>query len=83
MMWTHRRSHLKEFPGFLSFSLLKDQGSSGRYVSQTVWRSQEAFSEWLNSHRFEERHDPKRLERMMYMLESPPEVSTFVEIDSL
>lgn len=81
MMWQHRRSHLSGFPGFVSFSLLRDQGSN-RYISQTVWKSQEAFTEWLNSHEFEERHDPKRLERISYMLESPPEVSTYTEIDA-
>lgn len=82
-MWNKRKTHLHEFPGFVSFSMLKSSTSNGEYVSQTVWRTQESFSEWLNSDQFAESHDPKRLEAMAYMLESSPVVTCYHEIISV
>lgn len=51
--WMMRKSYLHEMPGYISFSLLRnDDLGKNEYISQTVWQDKESFDIWLASPQF-------------------------------
>jgi heme-degrading monooxygenase HmoA len=57
-VWNNRDTHLKEVPGFRSFSLLKGPRREDHtlYASHTVWASAAAFEAWTKSEAFRLAH---------------------------
>lgn len=79
-MWKTRESFLQQMPGFITFELLKNKEKEGNYISQTMWKTRQDFSNWLNSEEFEKSHglrDPVKMAAMRAMVEENPEVSFY------
>ena len=57
-VWADRDSYLDEVPGFVEFHLLRGETTDDitLYVSNSVWKSREAFEEWTNSESFRKGH---------------------------
>ena len=57
-LWTGRKSHLQEVPGFRAFHLLRGETREDHtlYASHSVWESEAAFRAWTRSEAFREAH---------------------------
>lgn len=57
-VWTGRKSHLSDVPGFRSFHLLRGPQAADHklYCSHSVWDSREAFAAWTRSEAFRAAH---------------------------
>ncbi|GIL61872.1 hypothetical protein Vafri_16250 [Volvox africanus] len=55
-VWKTRESRLKEMSGFVRFAMLKCENVSGKYISQTYWKTKEDFQNWTKSSQFSASH---------------------------
>ncbi|MEM9765137.1 MAG: antibiotic biosynthesis monooxygenase [Pseudomonadota bacterium] len=71
-IWTGRKSHLDETPGFVSFHLLKGPAASDHvlYCSHSVWESRASFEAWTRSEAFRAAHADAGSSKDLY-LEAP------------
>lgn len=57
--WRGRQSRLREFPGFVSFYLLRNASPADgttEFISHTTWRSRQDFEVWRSSEAFTSAH---------------------------
>jgi heme-degrading monooxygenase HmoA len=73
LAWMKRKSYLHEMPGYISFSLLRneDQGKN-EYISHTVWQDKASFDNWLASPQFEKSHASSKRAGFMGVLQERP-----------
>ncbi|MEM7498856.1 MAG: antibiotic biosynthesis monooxygenase [Pseudomonadota bacterium] len=71
-LWTGRKSHLHETPGFVSFHLLKGGAAADHvpYCSHSVWESRASFEAWTRSEAFRAAHGGIGSSKELY-LEAP------------
>jgi heme-degrading monooxygenase HmoA len=75
--WRTRERHLREFDGFVSFALLRNEvheDSSTEYISHTIWRHRDAFEAWRGS---EAVHQAHAQAPMQGVLAGPPLASLY------
>lgn len=54
--WTTRETFWQGVPGFVSFRVMRLNGSPPTYLSQTTWASKAAFEGWIGSESFMKAH---------------------------
>jgi len=79
-IWRNRDTHLKEVPGFQTFHLL--QGESDEectlFASHTVWESEQAFRDWVQSEAFKKAHANASSAKGVYL--GPPKFEGFTRV---
>lgn len=75
-IWAKRRSYVNQMPGFVSFTFLKNTQEEGEYISQTVWKSEDHFTQWRKSPQFMFSH-VKAMITFRDFMDEMPEVSYF------
>jgi heme-degrading monooxygenase HmoA len=57
-VWADRDSYLDEVPGFVEFQLLRGETADDitLYISNSVWKSRDAFLDWTKSESFRKAH---------------------------
>ena len=57
-IWTSRKTHLDEVPGFKEFHLLRGPEAEDHtlYASHTIWESRDDFEAWTKSEAFRKAH---------------------------
>ncbi len=76
-IWRSRETYLQEVPGFVEFSLLRNDASddSGtEFVSHSTWASKADFEAWTNSESFTRGHAQGSLQGV---LAGPPQVALY------
>jgi heme-degrading monooxygenase HmoA len=78
-MWSSRETYLQEVPGFLEFSLLRNQpmgapDKTTEYISHSTWESREAFEAWTQSEAFNRGHAQGSVQGV---LAGPPVVALY------
>ncbi len=71
-LWATRDSHLDGTPGFLEFKMLRGAAGEGYtlYISQSRWRDEASFHDWMKSDSFRKAHKDAGDHRHLYL--GPP-----------
>lgn len=79
-VWRNRESYLSEVDGFISFALLKGEQAEDHvlYASHTVWDSQKAFDDWVDSDHFRRAHAQASAPKGTYL--GHPNLETFAQV---
>ena len=82
-VWKERDRRLTDVPGFVEFKLLRgpsdEDNGTRKYVSHTIWASEEQFIDWTRSDNFREAHKSAASNREMYV--GPPKFEGFSIVD--
>lgn len=79
-VWRNRESYLSDVDGFVSFALLKGPQADDHvlYASHTVWESQQAFDDWVDSDHFRRAHAQASAPKGTYL--GHPNLETFSQV---
>ena len=79
-VWRNRESYLSEVAGFVSFALLKGPKADDHvlYASHTIWESQQAFDDWVDSEHFRRAHAQASAPKGTYL--GHPNLETFEQV---
>ncbi len=68
-IWKNRDSHLKDFPGFIKFNLVKSESNDEYtlYASHSEWSSKLDFINWTKSEAFRIAHKNAGEHRGVYL----------------
>ncbi|MEO0637849.1 MAG: antibiotic biosynthesis monooxygenase [Pseudomonadota bacterium] len=81
-VWIERDRRLTDVPGFLEFKLLRGEtdkdAETRKYVSHTIWSSEEDFRSWTQSQNFRDAHKSAADNRQMYL--GPPVFEGFTVV---
>lgn len=82
-VWKGRDSSLAQVPGFVEFRLLRGETNAEEgytlFVSNSVWRSRDAFTDWTKSENFRAAHRNAADNRAMYL--GPPKFEGFSVVE--
>lgn len=78
-MWRSRETYLQEVPGFVEFSLLRNQpmgaaDNTTEYISHSTWASREDFDAWTQSEAFTRGHSQGSVQGV---LAGPPQIALY------
>jgi len=76
-LWRDRDSHLKDVPGFQSFSILRGDAADDHtvFISHSTWRSEDDFRAWTRSEAFRLAHQGAGGHQHLYL--GPPQFEGF------
>ena len=79
-IWTSRKTHLDEVPGFKEFHLLRGPEAEEHtlYASHTIWESRDDFEAWTKSEAFRKAHAGARMPEGVLL--GHPQVRTYQSV---
>lgn len=82
-LWRERDSHLDGTAGFLEFRMLRGAAGKGHtlYISQSRWRDEGAFRDWMKSDSFRKAHKDAADHRDLYL--GPPDFEGLQAVDDI